>query len=662
MKPNPSSEFAASPAAPDARRFSKGRSRIGRWALRIVGAIVAVPVVAVLVLWATRSDEQKQLGKALDHVASLFSEEAGPDHATTAHLEVARAGGLPKQFAGLKADVAFGGQEHFWLAATVDKQLVQLARNGQEIWVWEPWREFGIDGLPGVPRFSSTPETSRDNSRLGPMKLPIDHRLLALLPRFLSVQTKERGTFEGLACRELVATAPAWLGRWVKLPPVSLSVWVRDSDGWPTQLACADGRSLDVDVVMQNLHTSESVPASRWAVPVEAAGKIQKVALSHLSHFFQSAVSLALTRVPALGPATGERRVIATHGKGRLEMRDGARVLFLSGTPEEMGEEQGTLLEPEVRALVDRIVYGVGVGSSFAKGRWFFGEIEECQSRIQPFIDPRDLREMDAMAQAAGLAKEEMRLANFFPELFHCSGFALMGQATAGGRIYHGRVLDYLRGVGLESAAVVTVNRPDQGHAWVNVGYAGFIGSVTAMNDQHISMGEMGGRGEGHWDGKPMAELVREVMEKAGTLDEAIAILKNSPRTCEYFYVIADGKSHTAVGIAATPESLDVLHPGEAHPRLPTPIQDAVLMSAGDRYAELVRRVQADYGRFDADSARDLMTRPVCMNSNIHSVLFAPDTLDFWVANADSKNVASATRYTHYNLAELLKSADGSNP
>ena len=35
--------------------------------------------------------------------------------------------------------------------------------------------------------------------------------------------------------------------------------------------------------------------------------------------------------------------------------------------------------------------------------------------------------------------------------------------------------------------------------------------------------------------------------------------------------------------------------------------------------------------------------------------LFEPDTLDFWVANADSKSVASDARYTHYNLAELLK-------
>ena len=49
------------------------------------------------------------------------------------------------------------------------------------------------------------------------------------------------------------------------------------------------------------------------------------------------------------------------------------------------------------------------------------------------------------------------------------------------------------------------------------------------------------------------------------------------------------------------------------------------------------------------------MKRPVCMQSNLHCALFAPDTLDFWVANADSQNVAANTRYTHYNLADILK-------
>ena len=109
------------------------------------------------------------------------------------------------------------------------------------------------------------------------------------------------------------------------------------------------------------------------------------------------------------------------------------------------------------------------------------------------------------------------------------------------------------------------------------------------------------------------------------------------------------------MGIKATPTIFEVVEPGVAHPQLPHPVKDTVLMSAGGRYEKLSERVKQGFGKFDADSARDLMTRPVCMDSNIHSVLFAPDTLDFWVANADSKNPASHTRYTKYNLGELLK-------
>jgi isopenicillin-N N-acyltransferase like protein len=133
--------------------------------------------------------------------------------------------------------------------------------------------------------------------------------------------------------------------------------------------------------------------------------------------------------------------------------------------------------------------------------------------------------------------------------------------------------------------------------------------------------------------------------------------MRRGPRTCEYYYVIADAKANRAVGIKATPTIFEVVEAGAEHPQLPEPVKDCVLLSAGDRYTELVRRVKSNLGKFDADSARDLMTRPVCMNSNIHSVLFAPDTLDFWVANADSQNVASHTHYRKFNLGDLLKAA-----
>ena len=396
-------------------------------------------------------------------------------------------------------------------------------------------------------------------------------------------------------------------------------------------------------------------PAEKWKLEPRPGDTIETVARSHLTRFLEVALKAVGEKVPSLGPATGERKVVAREGNGRLELINGTRVLFLKGTPEEMGRQHGTLLKKEIRNLADRILYGVGVGSSFEKGRWFFGEIESAQQRLAPFMDQRYFREMDALASAAKLSREEVRLANFFPGLFHCSGFALFGRATEGGRLYHGRVLDYLRGFGLEQNAVVMVFQPDQGNAWVSVSYAGMIGTVTAMNEKQVAIGEMGGRGEGRWDGKPMAELLREVMEKADTLDEAVAILRKGPRTCEYYYVVSDAKTKRAVGIAATADKFETIAPGQSHPLLPHGIPDAVLMSAGERYEELARRVQTEYGKLDAEGARRLMRRPVCITSNIHCALFAPDTLDFWVANADSQNVAAHARFTHYNLKDLLE-------
>ncbi len=577
-----------------------------------------------------------------------------PPRTFTTTVRIVKAGGLPKELLGREFSLALQPPDRMQISAEWDGQRYLVGRNGPEVWVHAPAKKFGLIGSPDVARFATAPE-KKDPAPLGPIKLPLPPEQLLILPFLTDVEPLPDETVDGTSCRVIRVTPKPEAVRGLKLPRGTLQLWVRESDFLPLRLGYRDAQGADVQVELRDPKFSEPWPVEKWNLQPAAGDKIESVARSHLTRFFSVALGMLGDKIPPLGPATGERRVVAREGPGRLELVDGTRVLFLKGTPEEMGRQQGVLLKKEIHDLVNHILYGVGVGSSFEKGRWFFGEVESAQQRLTPFIDGRYFREMDALADASGLEREEVRLANFFPELFHCSGFALFGKATVGGRMYHGRILDYLRGLGLEQNAVVMVFQPDQGNAWVNVSYAGFIGSVTAMNEKHLAIGEMGGRGEGHWDGKPMAELVREVMEQASTLDEAVEIMRRGPRTCEYYYVISDAKAKRAVGIASTPDKFETIWPGQSDPRLPHAIPDAVLMSAGDRYEELARRVQDAYGKLDADRARDLMKRPVCMTSNIHCALFASDTLDFWIANADSQNVAAAARYTHYNLAELLK-------
>jgi uncharacterized protein (DUF1810 family) len=592
------------------------------------------------------------LNKAVDIVAPL---DGAALKTFSASIKVLKADGLPKELEGRSADLGYQAPNRLTLAAQVGNDRFALGRDHQELWLYSATKKFGLVGQPGLPLFSTAPDKT-DSRSLAPFKLPLSREQIILAPLLFKYELRPAETNDGVRCQVILVTAQPQAVQALKIPEGTLTLSIRETDSLPARIGWSDGKKIDVQLQITGIQLAEAGSDARWKIPSQPGDTVEKTALSHVVRFLGVAWSSLGSRIPSLTDASlGKREVVATEGEGRLETIDGTRVLFLKGSPEEMGRQHGVLMKKQIRDLVDRILYGVGVGSSFEKGRWFIREIEEAQARLQPHMDTRYLREMDAIAQASGLMKEEVRLANFFPELFHCSGFALFGRATQDGRMYHGRVLDYLRGLGLEQNAVVMVIQPDLGNAWVNVSYAGFVGSITAMNEKKVAIGEMGGRGEGNWDGKPMAQLVREVMEKASTLDEAVEIMRKGPRTCEYYFVISDAKSKQAVGIAATSATFEVIRPGQSHPRLPHAIEDAVLMSAGSRYEALAERVKAGHGQFDAGSARDLMTRPVCMNSNIHSALFAPDTLEFWVANADSANVASHTRYTHYNLAELLQ-------
>ncbi len=607
----------------------------------------------------TQTNAPPQLfAQALTKFVAIFQAPTNAAPRTfTAGLKILKAGGLPKALVEQEIALAFQGPDRLRLSAKWEQQRYVVGRDGQELWVHVPEKKFALLGKPDKAPFI-TSATIPETKALGPISLPVKAEQLVVLPFLTDVKALPQETLRDAGCHVLEATPKAEAIDALGLPRGTLQLWVRTNDFLPLRLGYRDGKGTDVLIDLLNPQFSPAWSAEKWKLQPSDGDKVETIARSHLTRFLNVAIGMLSEKLPSLGPATGERRVIAREGSGRLEMIDGTRVLVLKGTPEEMGRQHGALVKKDIRDLVDHMLFGVAVGSSFEKGSWVFGEIEGAQKRLTPFMNERYFREMDALADAAGLPREEIRLANFFPEMFHCSGFALFGKATEGGRMYHGRILDYLRGLGLEQSAIVMVFQPDQGNAWVNVGYAGFVGSVTAMNEKQVAIGEMGGRGEGNWDGKPMAQLVREVMEQANTLDEAVAIMRKGPRTCEYYYVISDAKSKRAVGIAATPGKFDVILPGQSHPQLPHPIQDAVLMSAGDRYEELARRVKAGYGKFNAERARDLMKKPVCMTSNIHSALFEPDTLDFWVANADSENPAAHTRYTHYNLKNLLQEKD----
>jgi len=418
------------------------------------------------------------------------------------------------------------------------------------------------------------------------------------------------------------------------------------SASWPRANSENENR---LEITLKETCTLPELPAGRKIIKIQRAEMERAMQRGGMRAIEIKVEDMQTGALPA-------DKVVEIPG-ARLEIKDGQRTCFLTGTPTEMGRAHGKLLKNEIRRMADSTLYVVGFVYSITQGKWFLNEIRDAWARLEPYSDKEYLEELKGMTEGAEIDHDEMKLANVFPELFHCSGFAIAGEATVGGKLYHGRVLDYMTEIGLQSAQVDFITKRPGCRGVVNIGYAGFVGSVTGMNDAQISLGEMGGRGEGNWDGTPMAFLMRRVLDKAGTLDEARAIFENAKRTCEYYYIIADGKTRSSLGVAAWPDKIQFLKEGEKHELLPESIPGCVLLSAGDRYTLLAKRTREGFGKLDEKGAIELMNSPVAMNSNLHSVLFVPEDGIYHVAHSSCKGhkPASTQPYVRHDLKENLK-------
>jgi len=341
-------------------------------------------------------------------------------------------------------------------------------------------------------------------------------------------------------------------------------------------------------------------------------------------------------------------------GHGLVCRSQGKTILLVAGTPREMGAAHGALVGRAAKKLVQRVLYLVGGAESIQSGTWFLDRVAEIEKRTLPHTPERFLVECDALSEAAGVSQRDGRYANLFPERFHCSGVAVRGEASADGAVVHARVLDYMRDIHLQDYAVVVVFLPEGRNAWMSLGYAGFIGTVAALHAKGLAVGEMGGGGVGDWDGVPMTYLLRDMMERASTVEEALDILRKSPRTCEYYYVLSD-KSRAIASVHADARQMTVLGPGEQNPQLPLVPNDTVLISGPGRAEALSNRLQEHYGKIDVATMIEIIKRPVAMSSNLHNAIFTPETLDMWVADAGRRTVACDEPYAHCNLGELVE-------
>ena len=236
-------------------------------------------------------------------------------------------------------------------------------------------------------------------------------------------------------------------------------------------------------------------------------------------------------------------------------------VLYLWGTPYEMGFAHGKLCAERVKSICT----GLNLGAALAMGTTP-AKLDEAWNQMAPFIPARYKEELRGLADGAGISLQIVQRAHAIPDLseYHCTFFAAWGKATRNGHLEQIRALDYATEAGLQDTPALIVCKPNGRNVFVNIGWVGFIGCVSGMNARHIAVSEIGesfGPEHETLAGEPMPFLLRDVLENAGTMDEGVNIVRRAKRTSSFLYCIGDSKIPAARALRTAKDFCEVYDP-----------------------------------------------------------------------------------------------------
>ena len=355
------------------------------------------------------------------------------------------------------------------------------------------------------------------------------------------------------------------------------------------------------------------------------------------------------------------------------------KIVYLKGTPYEMGFQQGRLLKKDIR---DNFHHIVGILKFFVTEDM----LDEVYDLMAPYIPLEEQEEMRGLAHGADLPLSVVHWVHAVPEVSEygekkrfrnrfkwlsgssCSNVVAFGNATDDGELYQLRVLDWIRFLGAQKYPVIMVRRPNRGNASVSFSFAGFVGCVTGMNDRHMAFGEMGyGSPDNETlEGIPFVFLYRKLMREADGLDDAVRMIKEARRTCSYVYMISDAKipfHQTNALLFVVDRDRVETYPANTllqdrkKKRTYPPLEGVVY--GGPKAEPLHQSLVKDYGKITPATLME-MTKAISLDENMQNVVFKPGTLEAWVshATADKSDAGKACnqKWYYFNFGqELLK-------
>lgn len=377
-------------------------------------------------------------------------------------------------------------------------------------------------------------------------------------------------------------------------------------------------------------------------------------------------------------------------------------LIHVWGTPYENGLAMGQLIGTAKFTKFIRGVYDYTEGqiaSNVANKTWCAQHSLRCNAmrsvvkeglsvaldlsyeRTKSFVKPYVLEELKGLADSTSgaLSLTEIRNVMWLGEVTRgaCSMFGANGKATAsrGGKLLQLRALDWDVDGPFKDFATIVVYHPNDGdgHAWANLGFSGFTGSVTGFSSKQIGMSEIGvsfpdesfGPETYFARGYPFTYLIRDVLQFDDSLDDATHRIQGATRTCDLLLGVGDGKSNEFSGFQYSPHVANVIKPTNLLPANDTwhpKIEDIVYWGMdwtcpNDNYM-LSQQLRRFHGKLTPEITISDITSYVT-TGNLHIAIYDHAALQMYVATARPEGGAGPLyayqrQFTRLDMAELF--------
>jgi len=350
-------------------------------------------------------------------------------------------------------------------------------------------------------------------------------------------------------------------------------------------------------------------------------------------------------------------------------IKHGVTVVYLTGTPYEIGFAHGKLCKNEIMDAHQYYWNAYDKLKITPDGKWL-----PLSRSLERYLPEEYIAEMKGIADGAGIEYDKILFLNTLVTISeHGNCFAFSFRQTES-NIITVRQIDISNKIPLWKKMVLYIIKPQKGYGFAALLNPGWVSGETGMNEKGITFSENNIHiQQTQWDVMPIDQLSRKLLQYSKSIDDVGMILRRLKAYPAKLIFVSSEKTASIFEFANKEiASIDMTNGYLAMANHACLIPSKNITSPSTRRLNFGNRfLEKNRGNMDIEQAIELARtsriswrwNPVVHNRQ--SIIFSPATLDFWIAIPPESDYipASYGPYVGFNLfKELYGTGHEPNP